>query len=54
MKILTDPIAENDLETADGLESEKTFAGEAAIEITDPGEMIHATAIAGARMILLT
>ena len=53
MKTLTDPIVESDLAIADDPKIETTFAGEAVIGITDPGEMIHVTAIAGAEMVLL-
>lgn len=53
MKTHTDPTVESDLAIADDPRIETTIAGEAVRGITDPGEMIHATAIAGAEMILL-
>lgn len=57
MKTNTDPVAETGPETAGAQKNEMmivTFAAGATTEITEPGEMIHATAIAGAQTILLT
>ena len=57
MKTATDRVAETGPGIADGRETvtmTETIAEEAVIGITEPGEMIHATAIAGVRMILLT
>jgi hypothetical protein len=53
MKIAIDRLGETDPETAAETMTAIIAAG-AATEITEPGEMIHATAIAGAQMILLT
>lgn len=53
MKTAIDPRGETDPETAAETMTVIIAAG-VAIEITEPGEMIHATAIAGAQMILLT
>lgn len=57
MKTVTAPVAETGPGSAGDQETEMmtVIIGDGAvIEIFEPGEMIHATAIAGAEMILLT